>query len=118
MRLREFALDSNDGDPLMVLRILRGLANKEGQPSTLPFTNIRKMFNTANIPMDSPDDLIKWANEHDPNGNVLKISQDGKGNLILNTKEKDPEQPGQDMPTTGPSVDRMAKSNSSLTPKI
>jgi hypothetical protein len=116
MRLREFS--SEEGSAQLVLRVLRGLADVDGQPSTQPFPNVMKAISKFNLGISTPDGLIKWANDVDPNGNTLKISQDDSGNIILNTKEKDPEQPGQGMPTTGPSVDRMAKSNSDLSPKI
>jgi hypothetical protein len=116
MRLREFA--SDQGSALDVLRVLKGLANKDGQPSTLPFPNVMKTLSPFGLGISTPDGLIKWANDVDPNGNTLSISQDDSGNIILNTKEQDPEQPGQNQPATGPSVDRMAKSNSDLSPKI
>jgi len=116
MRLREFA--SSEGSAELVLRVLRGLADKDGQPSTLPFSAVLKSIAPFNLGISTPDGLVKFANDTDPNGKVLKISQDDKGNVILNTKEKDPEQAGQDMPATGPSVDQMAKSNSDLSSKI
>jgi hypothetical protein len=117
MRLREFASDGSSS-ALDVLRVLKGLADKDGQPSTLPFPNVMKALSPFNLGISTPDGLIKWANDVDPEGNTLKISQDDSGNVILNTKEKDPEQPGQSVLATGPSVDQMAKSNSNLAPKI
>jgi hypothetical protein len=116
MRLREF---STEGSAQLVLRVLRGLADNEGQPSTLPFPNVLKVIAPFNTGISTPDGLIKFINDVDPEGNTLSISQDNSGNVILNTKEKDPEKPGVDMPSTGPSVDAMASSNSkNLQPNI
>jgi hypothetical protein len=118
MRLREFDSDSDEGSALDVLRVLRGLANKDNQPSTLPFLAVLRIISQFNLGISTPDGLIKWANDQDPDGNVLSISQDSKGNIVLNTNVKNPKQVNQLEKPKGPSVASMASANTDLSPKI
>lgn len=114
MRLYEV----DQGSALEILRILKGLANKDGQPSTIPWPAVQKTLAGLDLGISTPDALIKLANDTDPEGNVFTVSKDDSGNIVLNTNVKDPEQQAQEPKSTGPSVDKMAKSNSDLSPKI
>jgi hypothetical protein len=114
--MRLFEVDQ--GSALEILRVLKGLANKDGQPSTIPWPAVQKTLSGLDLGISTPDALIKLANDTDPEGNVFSVSKDNQGNIVLNTKVKDPEQPNQEPSATGPSVDKMAKSNSDLSSKI
>jgi hypothetical protein len=114
--MRLFEVDQ--GSALEILRVLKGLANKDGQPSTIPWPAVQKTLAGLDLGISNPDALIKLANDTDPSGNIFSVSKDDQGNIVLNTNVKDPSQYAQEPKATGPSVDQMAKSNSSLTPKI
>jgi hypothetical protein len=114
--MRLFEVDQ--GSALEILRVLKGLANKDGQASTIPWPAVQKTLAGLDLGISTPDALIKLANDTDPEGKVFSVSKDEQGNIILNTDVKDPKQAAQDAPATGPSVDRMAKSNSDLSSKI
>jgi hypothetical protein len=114
--MRLFEVDQ--GSALEILRVLKGLANKDGKPSTIPWPAVQKTLAGLDLGISSPDALIKLANDTDPEGNIFSVSKDGQGNIVLNTIVKDPAQLDQEPKATGPSVDQMAKSNSDLSPKI
>jgi hypothetical protein len=108
--MRLFEVDQ--GSARDVLAVLQGLANKDRQPSELPFPTIMNMLKPFGLGISTPDGLIALKNEVDPNGDVFDISDDGKGTVILNTNQKKPEQQAAQKKATGPSVDKMASANS------
>jgi hypothetical protein len=117
--MRLFEVDQ--GSARDVLAVLQGLANKPGdqQPSELPFPVVMKLIQPFGLGISSPDGLIALKNAIDPAGDVFDISDDGKGTVILNTKEKSPDQAQQLKKPTGPAVDSMASSNAkNLSPNI
>jgi hypothetical protein len=102
-----------------VLAVLQGLADKDQQPSELPFPTVMNILKPFGLGISTPDGLIALKNEIDPNGDTFDISDDGKGTVILNTKNKKPNQGTAVKKATGPSVEKMASANSkNLKPNI
>lgn len=117
MRLYEV----DQGSARDVMAVLQGLANKEGQSSDLPWPVVQNILRPFALGISTPDGLIALKNAVDPQGDVIKdISDDGT--VTLNTKVQDPNQqqnPADAGKATGPSVDKMAASNSkNIAPKI
>ena len=105
--MRLFEVDQ--GSVRDVLAVLKGLADKGQQSSTLPFPTVMNILRPFGLGISTPDGLIALKNKVDPNGAVIKDIKDD-GSVILNTdatnpndQEKAPEQP------SGPNVDAMAK---------
>jgi hypothetical protein len=114
MRLFEVDL----GSARDVLAVLQGQANKEGQPSTLPFPTVMKLLQPYDLGISSPDGLIALKNTVDPAGDVIKDILDD-GSVVLNTRAENPNKDAQVKQGTGPAVDAMAASNAkTLSPKI
>lgn len=115
MRLFEVDL----GSARDVLAVMQGLANKEGQESTLPFRVVLNLLKPFNLGVSTPDALIALKNSVDPNGDVIKDVADD-GTVTLNTKVQGAEEPGSAVKQpTGPSIDKMASANSkNLSPTI
>lgn len=114
MRLFEVDL----GSARDVLAVLQGQANKEGQPSTLPFPTVMKMLKPYNLGISSPDALIALKNAVDPAGDVIKDILDD-GSVVLKTRAENPNQDQAQQTGGGPAVDAMASSNAkTLSPKI
>lgn len=111
MRLFEVDL----GSARDVLAVMQGLADKEGQESKLPFPVVLNILKPFGLGISTPDALIALKNSVDPNGDVIKdVSDDGT--ITLNTKVQGAETPndasGSTKKPAGPSVDKMAASNS------
>ena len=107
MRLFEVDL----GSARDVLAVMQGLADKEGQESKLPFPVVMNILKPFGLGISTPDALIALKNSVDPNGDVIKdIAADGT--VTLNTKVQGAEEPAAVKKTAGPSVDKMAASNS------
>lgn len=113
MRLFEVDL----GSARDVLAVFQGLANKQGQPSELPFPAVMNMIRPFGLGISTPDGLIALKNEVDPTGDVIQDILDN-GTVVLNTTVPSDAQDPAIKKSTGSSVDQMAKSNSDLTPKI
>ena len=114
MRLYEFTPDGGFRD---VLAVIKGEADRLGQPSTLPFTAVMQILKKMNLGINTPDGLIALKNAVDPNGDVIK-NVDDNGTVTLKTKAQRPDQ----TPTaTGgsPTIDAMASKNAkNLKPDI
>lgn len=120
--MRLFELDSS-GDGRAVLSVIQGLANRPGKemPAELPFQAFKNLIRGDEIGVGTPNALIAFKNKEDPAGDVFDVRDDGNGNftVVLNTKEKNPNQQQAVKKATGPSVDAMAASNSkTLNPNI
>lgn len=114
MRLFEVDL----GSARDVLAVLQGQANKDGQPSSLPFPVVMKMIQPFGLGISTPDGLIALKNAVDPAGDVIDSISDN-GTVILKTKATNPDQQQQVASTGGSSVDQMAASGSKkLSPDI
>ena len=113
MRLYEIDL----GSARDVLAVIKGEADRLGQPSTLPFTAVMQILKKMNLGINTPDGLIALKNAVDPNGDVIK-NVDDNGTVTLNTKAQ---RPDQTPPATGgsPTIDAMASKNAkNLKPDI
>ena len=107
MRLFEVDL----GSARDVLAVMQGLADKEGQESKLPFPVVMNILKPFGLGISTPDGLIALKNSVDPNGDVIKDIADD-GTITLNTKVQGAEEPAAVKKAAGPSVDKMAASNS------
>ena len=116
--MRLFEVDQ--GSARDVMAVLQGLANKPGsnQASELPWPVVQNILRPFALGISTPDGLIALKNQIDPQGDVIQDIKDD-GTVVLNTNVKDPSDQQSAQPkATGPSVDKMAKSNSDLSPKI
>ncbi len=107
MRLFEVDL----GSARDVLAVLQGLANKQGQSSELPFPVVMNVIRPFGLGISTPDGLIALKNQVDPAGDVIADILDD-GTLVLNTNTPSDAQDAAVKKPTGPSVDKMAASNS------
>lgn len=107
MRLFEVDL----GSARDVLAVLQGLANKQGQSSELPFPVVMNVLRPFGLGISTPDGLIALKNQVDPAGDVIADILDD-GTLVLNTDTPSDAQDAAIKKPTGPSVDKMAASNS------
>jgi len=111
--MRLYELDY--GSARDVLQILKGLADKGGSSSELPFNSIKGVFKSFDYPIgdggpESKEVLLKIKNLIDPTGTVIADVSD-KAAIILAT-DKPTDNP--DVPAekgSSPSVDAMASSN-------
>ena len=113
MRLYEIDL----GGARDVLAVIKGEADKLGQPSTLPFTAVMQILKRMNLGISTPDGLIALKNAVDPSGDVIK-NIDDNGTITLNTKTQ---RQDQTPPATGgsPTIDAKASKNAkNLKPDI
>lgn len=107
MRLFEVDL----GSARDVLAVLQGLANKQGQSSELPFPVVMNVLKPFGLGISTPDGLIALKNQVDPAGDVIADILDD-GTVVLNTDTPSDAQDAAIKKPTGPSVDKMAASNS------
>jgi hypothetical protein len=112
-------LEVDQGSARDVLAVLKGLSNKNQQSSEIPFPAILNLLRPFGLGIATPDGLIALKNDIDPNGAVIKDIRDD-GTVILNTEIQDPNaEPENTAGGGGPSVDKMASSNSkNLKPNI
>jgi hypothetical protein len=107
--MRLFEVDM--GSARDVLAVMQGLANKDNQPSELPWPVVQNLLKPFNLGISTPDALIALKNSVDPEGDVIQDITDD-GTVILNTKTKDPNaEPNTQAPTKGqggPGIDQMA----------
>jgi hypothetical protein len=109
--MRLFEVDQ--GSVRDVLSIFKGLADKQGRSSSLPFPVVLNIIRPFSLGISTPDGLIALKNAIDPQGDVFDVSDDGKGTVILNTVAKsDADDQTQTVKKSSPSIDKMAKSNS------
>lgn len=113
MRLFEVDL----GSARDVLAVFQGMANKEGQPSELPFPVVMKMIQPFALGISTPDGLIALKNEVDPAGDVIQDVLDD-GTVILATNTPSDRQDVPSKAATAPAISKMASSNTDLTPNI
>ena len=116
--MRLFEVDQ--GSARDVMAVLQGLANKPGsnQASELPWPVVKNIQRPFALGISTPDGLIALKNQIDPQGDVIQDIKDD-GTVVLNTNVKDPNDQQTPQPkSAGPSVDKMAKSNSDLSSKI
>lgn len=113
MRLLEVDL----GSARDVLAVFQGMANKAGQNSELPFPVVMKMLRPFALGISSPDGLIALKNAVDPAGDVIQDILDD-GTVILNTKVPSDRQDAPIKKQAAPAIDKMASSNTDLTPNI
>jgi hypothetical protein len=107
--MRLFEVDQ--GSARDVLAVLKGLADKNQKTAELPFPTVLNILRPFGLGIATPDGLIALKNNVDPNGSVIKDIMDD-GTVILNTEVPDPKDQKQTQASGGPSVDKMAKSNS------
>ena len=98
-----------------ILQILKGLADKSGSSSELPFNSIKGIFRSFDYPIgdggpESRDLLLKIKNLIDPTGTVIADVTD-KAAIILATDTPGENQDAAAKKATGPSVDAMASKN-------
>jgi hypothetical protein len=114
--MRLFEVDQ--GSARDVLAVLQGLANKEGQPSELPFPVVMNLLRPFGLGISTPDGLIALKNKVDPAGDVISNILDN-GTIVLKTNTPSPEKDQPVKKPTGSSVDQMAKSGAKkLSPNI
>jgi hypothetical protein len=114
--MRLFEVDQ--GSARDVLAVLQGLANKEGQPSELPFSVVMNILRPFALGISTPDGLIALKNDVDPAGDVIQDISDN-GAITLKTKTPGKPKQSQVKQATGPSVEKLASSNSkNLTPDL
>ena len=80
--MRLFEVDQ--GSARDVLLVFKGLANRKGQSSELPFRTVLNLIKPFGLGISTPDGLISLKNDVDPNGNVIKDILDD-GTVILAT---------------------------------
>lgn len=101
-----------------VLAVLQGLADKQRQPSALPFPVVMNILKPFGLGISTPDALIALKNQVDPAGDVIKDILDN-GTVILNTKTPSQTDQPANKQNTGPSIDQMASQGAKkLTPEI
>jgi len=116
--MRLFEVDV--GSVRTVLTVLQRQASKPGAIGEVPYAVVMRIADQFDLPLgglqsDRQQMMIALKNAVDPAGDVIKdIKPDGT--LVLN-KPNEPADVGMGN-AGGPSVDQMAKSNSSITPKI
>jgi hypothetical protein len=114
MRLFEVDL----GSARDVLAVLQGQANRQGQPSTLPFATVMKLIQPFGLGISTPDGLIALKNQVDPAGDVIADILDN-GSVVLKTDAENPNKDPAQQTGGGPAVDAMASSNAKqLSPNI
>jgi hypothetical protein len=114
--MRLFEVDH--GSARDALAVIQGLANKEGQPSELPFPTIMNILRPFGLGISSPDGLIALKNKVDPAGDVIQDILDD-GTVILNTTIPSNVTPDAASDTSSsPSVDQMASRNTDLSPRF
>lgn len=117
--MRLFEVDV--GSVRSVLAVLQGQTKKPGSSGEIPYAVVQNLVKSFDLPLgglnsDRQQMMIALKNAIDPSGDVIKdIKPDGT--LILN-KPNDPAEVGVGNAGGGSSVDKMAKSNSDLTPNI
>jgi hypothetical protein len=109
--MRLFEVDQ--GSASNVMKVIQGLANKKGQPSELPWPDVKSILDSFGLGI-SKDGLQQFKNAVDPQGAVIQDVTDN-GSIILNTRVKSPNaKPDAVSPNTrgggggGPSLDSMA----------
>ena len=123
MRLFEVDSSIDVGGAKLALSNYRDMANKSNKPMELSFPEVLNILKPFKLPLggmssDRDKIMIALKNMIDVPGDVFDVKGDGKGTVILNTGVKDPnQQPAANKPV-GPSVEKMAKSNTDLTPNI
>lgn len=113
MRLFEVDL----GSARDVLAVFQGMANKEGQPSELPFPVVMKLLRPFALGISTPDGLIALKNAVDPAGDVIQDVLDN-GTVILKTNKPSDMKDVPSKQGSAPAIDKMASSNTDLTPNI
>lgn len=115
--MRLFEVDI--GSARDVLAVLQGQSDKIGSSATIPFPAVLKLLRPFALGINTPDGLIALKNKVDPAGDVIADILD-TGAIVLNTKEKNPQQADQTAsPNATPNVDAMASSNAkNLQPNI
>jgi len=109
------------GSVRTVLAVLQRQSSKPGSSGEIPYAVVMRIADQLDLPLGGLDSdrqqmMIALKNAVDPGGEVIKdIKPDGT--LVLN-KPNDPAEVGNGNAGGGSTVDKMAKSNSSLTPKI
>lgn len=120
MRLFEVALDY--GRIKGELEIRRDQADQRGIYASIPMSMLKDLL--SDTPISSVSSMQDLATQIDPDKNLISavIGSDSDPRnikIILKTKTKNPEDPGDTIkPGTGPSVDQMASGNTDLSPKI
>lgn len=120
MRLFEFT-DSGHIDN--VLRVLQGQANVKGNTLSISFDALKKMTNSDDFAISTPDSLIQWKNKFDQDGKIIKaIEKDNTGKYIVyinTTNQAAVPDEVKNTPNT-PSLDQMASSaaKKAISPKI
>jgi len=113
MRLYEIDV----GDARDVLAVIKGEADRLGQPSTLPFTAVMQIIKRMDLGISDIDGLIALKNAVDPAGDIIKKIDDN-GTVTLKTKTQRPDQTPP-APGASPTVDAMASRNAkNLKPDI
>lgn len=110
MRLHEFVDSGSLGN---ILRILQDKADQKGNTLSISFDALKKMANSDELAISTPDALIQWKNKFDPKGKIIKdISQDPSNprsyTLIINTQNQAAEPDKSTAGSPAPSVDKMA----------
>lgn len=106
MKLFEIA----DQGPLgSLLKVLKDKADKQGQTLVLSFDALRKMVDSDDYGISSPDALIQWKNDFDPNGKIIKDIDTTTGKIYIATAKQadNPNQPNTQQRMPG-SVDKAA----------
>jgi hypothetical protein len=114
MKLFEVA---SPGDVNGIMNVVKGLSDRLGQNSKIPFAAFKKYINGDEIGVGTPEALIALKNQIDGTGDTLFDVDATTGVVTLNTKKKDPAQQAANKPT-GPTVDQMASGNTDLTPNL
>lgn len=103
----------NSGHIDNVLRILQGQANAKGGTISISFDALKKMTNSDDIGISTPDSLIQWKNKFDKDDKIIKaIEPDKTGKHIVyikTTNQAATPSTVQNAPNT-PSLDQMASS--------
>jgi len=109
------------GSVRTVLAVIQRQASKPGSSGEVPYAVVMRIADQFDLPLgglnsDRQQMMVALKNAVDPGGDVIKdIKPDGT--LVLN-KPNDPAEVGQGNTGGGSTVDKMAKSNSDLTPNI
>lgn len=117
--MKLFELDL--GSVRTVLAVLQRQASKPGSTGEIPYAVVMRIADQFDLPLgglnsDRQRMMIALKNAVDPAGDVIKdIKPDGT--LVLN-KPNDPAEVGNGNAGGGSTVDKMAKSNTDLTPNI
>jgi hypothetical protein len=111
--MRLYELDY--GSARDVLQILKGLADKSGSSSELPFNSIKGIFKSFDYPIgnggpESKELLLKIKNLIDPTGTIIADVTD-KAAIVLATDKPTDNPDVAAEKGSSPSVDAMASSN-------